>query len=117
MQLCHIKFVIRFSKFIRFLKKNWSLWCLQAEDIGERIEKIRIGHDNAGLMSGWHLEKVEVRRLKQEGQVRGKYGTLLRLQYFCVIPNKRHELILINYISHTCDYSDVLYVSIIVQFQ
>jgi hypothetical protein len=26
----------------------------------ERVQKIRIGHDNKGLASGWHLNKVEV---------------------------------------------------------
>ena len=36
---------------------------MELEDIGEIIEKIRIGHNDGGLGSGWHLEKVEVRRL------------------------------------------------------
>ncbi len=30
---------------------------IQYTDVGE-IEKIRIGHDNKGLASGWHLSKV-----------------------------------------------------------
>ena len=42
----------------------------KAEDVGSTIEKIRIGHDNAGFGSAWHLEKVEVRRLKEEVRTR-----------------------------------------------
>ena len=41
----------------------------QLEDIGETIEKIRIGHDGTGFGSGWHLDKVEVRRLHETGKV------------------------------------------------
>ena len=41
----------------------------QAEDIGKVIEKVRVGHDNSGAFSGWHLERVEVRRLKEDGKV------------------------------------------------
>ena len=33
------------------------------------IEKIRIGHDGKGWACGWHLDKVEVRRLKDCGKV------------------------------------------------
>ena len=41
----------------------------QMEDIGETIEKIRVGHDGAGFGAGWHLGKIEVRRLKESGKV------------------------------------------------
>ena len=41
----------------------------QLEDIGGEIEKLRIGHDGKGLGAGWHLDKVEVRRLKDSGKV------------------------------------------------
>ena len=44
---------------------------LQLEDVGDIIEKIRIGHDGTGFGSGWHLEKVEIRRLKESGKVCG----------------------------------------------
>lgn len=27
----------------------------------DKVEKIRIGHDNSGAFSGWHLEKVSMR--------------------------------------------------------
>ena len=33
------------------------------------IQKIRIGHDGKGWACGWHLDKVEVRRLKDCGKV------------------------------------------------
>ncbi len=36
---------------------------MQLEDVGETIEKLRIGHDNSGFGAAWHLNKVEVRRL------------------------------------------------------
>ena len=39
------------------------------EDIGDEIEKLRIGHDGKGIGAGWHLDKVEVRRLKDSGKV------------------------------------------------
>lgn len=41
----------------------------QLEDVGETIEKIRIGHNDSGLGAGWHLDKVEIRRLKDFGRV------------------------------------------------
>lgn len=37
------------------------------------IEKIRIGHDNKGMTPGWHLDKVEVRRLKEDGETSTTY--------------------------------------------
>jgi hypothetical protein len=39
------------------------------EDVGEPIEKIRIGHDDSGFASGWHLDRVEVKKLKSKGTV------------------------------------------------
>ena len=27
-----------------------------------------MGHDNKGMMSGWHLDKVEIRRLLEDGE-------------------------------------------------
>lgn len=40
------------------------------EDVGESIEKIRIGHNNSGLTAGWHLNRVEIRKLHDSGKVR-----------------------------------------------
>lgn len=42
---------------------------MQLEDIGDIIEKIRIGHDNRGVNGGWHLDRVEIRRLLRKGKV------------------------------------------------
>lgn len=42
---------------------------LQLEDVGDSIEKIRIGHDGSGFASGWHLNKVEIRKLLDTGKV------------------------------------------------
>lgn len=39
------------------------------EDVGDVIEKIRIGHDNRGVNPGWHLDRVEIRRLLRKGKV------------------------------------------------
>ena len=36
--------------------------CAQMEDVGDPLEKIRVGHDDSGLGPAWHLEKVEVRK-------------------------------------------------------
>eukprot|EP00056_Hartaetosiga_gracilis_P011787 m.180988 g.180988 ORF g.180988 m.180988 type:complete len:2129 (+) comp13581_c0_seq3:61-6447(+) len=36
---------------------------ISAKEVG-RIEKLRIGHDNKGMGSDWHLEKVELHDLK-----------------------------------------------------
>lgn len=50
-----------------------ALWTLplspQLEDIGDVIEKIRIGHDNQGSNPGWHLDRVEIRRQLRKGKV------------------------------------------------
>ncbi|XP_043570379.1 lipoxygenase homology domain-containing protein 1-like [Chiloscyllium plagiosum] len=41
---------------------------VELEYVGECIEKIRIGHDGRGIKSGWHLDRVEIRRLLQKGK-------------------------------------------------
>ncbi|XP_013416715.1 lipoxygenase homology domain-containing protein 1 isoform X2 [Lingula anatina] len=51
-----------------FNKGAVDKFVLELEDVGDTIEKIRIGHDNSGFGSGWHLSKVEVRRLKDTGK-------------------------------------------------
>eukprot|EP00794_Sanderia_malayensis_P016965 gene16965-18674_t len=50
-----------------FNKGSVDTFVRELEDIGEQIEKIRIGHDNKGFTPGWHLEKVEIRRLNEDG--------------------------------------------------
>lgn len=48
--------------------------CLfQLDNVGDVIEKIRIGHDNKGITPGWHLDKVEVRRLQEDGETSTTY--------------------------------------------
>lgn len=42
---------------------------LKLEDIGDDIEKIRIGHDDSGFAAGWFLSNVEVRKLNTSGNV------------------------------------------------
>lgn len=44
------------------------VFLFQLDNVGDVIEKIRIGHDNKGMTPGWHLDKVEVRRLKDDGE-------------------------------------------------
>lgn len=48
--------------------------------MGDVIEKIRIGHDNRGVNPGWHLDRVEIRRLLRKGKVKqeeSRYSQLL----------------------------------------
>ncbi|KAK3743614.1 hypothetical protein QZH41_006013 [Actinostola sp. cb2023] len=49
-----------------FNRASVNQFVKELDDIGPVIEKIRIGHDNKGLGAGWHLEKVEIRRLSDE---------------------------------------------------
>lgn len=42
---------------------------MQLADVGDIIEKIRIGHDNRGVNPGWHMDRVEIRRLLRKGKV------------------------------------------------
>ncbi|KAM8782296.1 lipoxygenase homology domain-containing protein 1 isoform 3-T3 [Rhynchonycteris naso] len=46
-----------------FERKSASRFIMELEDVGEIIEKIRIGHDNTGINPGWHCAYVEIRRL------------------------------------------------------
>lgn len=48
----------------------------QLEDIGDVIEKIRIGHDNRGSNPGWHLDRVEIRRQLRKGKVLKSHSQL-----------------------------------------
>uniref|UniRef100_A0A8C4R1V7 PLAT domain-containing protein n=1 Tax=Eptatretus burgeri TaxID=7764 RepID=A0A8C4R1V7_EPTBU len=51
-----------------FNRSAVDIFVLLMEDVGETIEKIRIGHDGSGLGSGWFLNQVEIRRLLPDGQ-------------------------------------------------
>uniref|UniRef100_A0A3Q3FUX6 Lipoxygenase homology PLAT domains 1b n=1 Tax=Labrus bergylta TaxID=56723 RepID=A0A3Q3FUX6_9LABR len=46
-----------------------DMFIVELEDIGDVIEKIRIGHDNRGSNPGWHLDRVEIRRQLRKGKV------------------------------------------------
>ncbi|XP_072243054.1 lipoxygenase homology domain-containing protein 1 [Leuresthes tenuis] len=45
-----------------------DMFIVELEDIGDIIEKIRIGHDNRGTNPGWHLDRVEIRRQLRKGK-------------------------------------------------
>ncbi|XP_060788698.1 lipoxygenase homology domain-containing protein 1 [Neoarius graeffei] len=45
-----------------------DMFIVELEDVGDIIEKIRIGHDNRGINPGWHLDRVEIRRLLRKGK-------------------------------------------------
>lgn len=64
--LCHSK--ERDGKFKRGKKDKFVV---ELEDVGDPIEKIRIGHDGSGIGSGWHLDQVEIRRLLEDESVSG----------------------------------------------
>uniref|UniRef100_A0A673ZXF5 Lipoxygenase homology PLAT domains 1 n=1 Tax=Salmo trutta TaxID=8032 RepID=A0A673ZXF5_SALTR len=52
-----------------------DMFIVELEDVGDVIEKIRIGHDNRGTNPGWHLDRVEIRRLLRKGK--GSETTIL----------------------------------------
>ncbi|XP_062333408.1 lipoxygenase homology domain-containing protein 1-like [Osmerus eperlanus] len=45
-----------------------DMFIVELEDVGDVIEKIRIAHDNRGINGGWHLDRVEIRRLLRKGK-------------------------------------------------
>ncbi|XP_073475133.1 lipoxygenase homology domain-containing protein 1 [Aquarana catesbeiana] len=51
-----------------FERNSVDQFIVELEDIGDVIEKIRIGHDGKGINSGWHLDRVEIRRLLPNGK-------------------------------------------------
>ena len=53
----------------KFKRGQTDRFCLELDDVGSDIRKIRIGHDDEGMFSGWHVDKVEIRRLKKNGRV------------------------------------------------
>ena len=69
--LCILVLCTKLALALEGLKSMLSL-VLQLEDVGDEIEKIRIGHDGSGFGAAWHLNKVEIRRLKDTGKVRQK---------------------------------------------
>uniref|UniRef100_A0A670JIB8 Lipoxygenase homology PLAT domains 1 n=1 Tax=Podarcis muralis TaxID=64176 RepID=A0A670JIB8_PODMU len=51
-----------------FERNTVNQFIVELEDIGDILEKIRIGHDGAGINPGWHLDKVQIRRLLPNGK-------------------------------------------------
>ncbi|CAF3251609.1 unnamed protein product [Rotaria sp. Silwood2] len=47
----------------KFQMGSIDTFILELEDVGDYIEKIRIGHDNTGFCPAWHLDHVEICRL------------------------------------------------------
>ncbi|KAM3867839.1 lipoxygenase homology domain-containing protein 1 [Diretmus argenteus] len=45
-----------------------DMFIVELEDVGDVVEKIRIGHDNRGSAPGWHLDRVEIRRQLRKGK-------------------------------------------------
>ncbi|XP_061116516.1 lipoxygenase homology domain-containing protein 1 [Conger conger] len=51
-----------------FERNSEDKFIVELADVGDVIEKIRIGHDNQGTNPGWHLDRVEIRRLLRKGK-------------------------------------------------
>ncbi|CAL8318268.1 unnamed protein product [Lota lota] len=56
------------ERIICFERGAEDMFIVELEDVGDVIEKIRIGHDNRGVNPGWHLDRVEIRRLLRKGK-------------------------------------------------
>ncbi|KAK4811323.1 hypothetical protein QYF61_024459 [Mycteria americana] len=52
-----------------FERNSVNQFIVELEDVGDIIEKIRIGHKGGGLNSRWHLDRVAIRRLLSNGNV------------------------------------------------
>lgn len=59
---------------------------MQLADVGDLIEKIRIGHDNRGVNPGWHLDRVEIRRLLRKGKVVSPHTDTAFFLFFLKCP-------------------------------
>ncbi|XP_038600030.1 lipoxygenase homology domain-containing protein 1 isoform X2 [Tachyglossus aculeatus] len=53
---------------IYFERKSANRFIVELEDVGEVLEKIRIGHDNSGINPGWHCDHIDIRRLLPGGE-------------------------------------------------
>uniref|UniRef100_A0A3Q3H262 Lipoxygenase homology PLAT domains 1a n=1 Tax=Labrus bergylta TaxID=56723 RepID=A0A3Q3H262_9LABR len=56
------------ERLMYFERGAEDMFIVELEDVGDVIEKIRIGHDNRGVNPGWHLDRVEIRRLLRKGK-------------------------------------------------
>ncbi|XP_010185879.1 PREDICTED: lipoxygenase homology domain-containing protein 1-like, partial [Mesitornis unicolor] len=51
-----------------FERNSVNQFIVELEDVGDIIEKIRIGHNGGGVNAGWHLDRVAIRRLLPNGK-------------------------------------------------
>lgn len=72
-----VRFRIKMASYGCWFANN-QVFLSQLEDIGDVIEKIRIGHDNRGTNPGWHLDRVEIRRQLRKGKVSNMHSRLQR---------------------------------------
>eukprot|EP00118_Oscarella_pearsei_P015177 m.134976 g.134976 ORF g.134976 m.134976 type:complete len:375 (+) comp38155_c0_seq27:5099-6223(+) len=49
-----------------FERSSVDVCHVEGIDVGPSLRKVRIGHDGKGFGAGWHLEKVEVKKLSEE---------------------------------------------------
>ncbi|KAJ3604783.1 hypothetical protein NHX12_026835, partial [Muraenolepis orangiensis] len=56
------------ERLMYFERGAEDMFIVELEDVGDVIEKIRIGHDNRGVNPGWHMDRVEIRRLLRKGK-------------------------------------------------
>ncbi|XP_053159933.1 lipoxygenase homology domain-containing protein 1-like [Hemicordylus capensis] len=70
-----------------FERNTVNQFIIELEDIGDILEKIRIGHDGSGINSGWHLDRVQIRRLLPNGKVGVEvnfvFAALIAPEVFC----------------------------------
>uniref|UniRef100_A0A667Z1M9 Lipoxygenase homology PLAT domains 1 n=1 Tax=Myripristis murdjan TaxID=586833 RepID=A0A667Z1M9_9TELE len=64
------------ERTMSFKRGAEDMFIVELEDIGDVMEKIRIAHDNRGINPGWHLDRVEIRRLLRKGKVDGSETTI-----------------------------------------
>ena len=64
----------------RFEDDQLDTFVIELPDVGNEIEKLRIGHDNSGFGPGWHLDYVEVRKFATDPNT-GKPSTTDKLMW------------------------------------
>lgn len=88
------------------LTHNAFFFFMKLEDVGEIIEKIRIGHDNTGINPGWHCSHVDIRRLLPDKDVSLRCVWLLHLPFLPSLPfprmSSRQMGLMVASASRTC---------------
>ena len=57
----------RLDRRSKFESGQADAFVVELKNVG-KLEKLRIGHDDSGFKSGWHLEKVVVRTMISEAE-------------------------------------------------